>query len=284
MFTFRNVRILFAAALLAAIFCLAGCSTAAQAVPQPAETSRSAEATPETAAPAPTSTPAPTATPEPTPAAIVPTSVTLDQEGGILNRGMTWTLRATVLPEDAADKTVRWTSSDESVATIDDAGVITALHPGQTTITAASEAGGVSTTYTLLVQEVATCSYCGGTGHTASACPSKAAAEQTQAASVAQQAAEPAAPADWAGRRIYSQGDADIPEGGVVQRPDGSRYIKGPLNVIFGYDSCPEDTDLSQPGNTPFTGDCVFCGDYGHDVYHCPILAAEQDPDAFCGD
>ena len=104
MFTFRNVRILFAAALLAAIFCLAGCSTAAQAVPQPAETSRSAEATPETAAPAPTSTPAPTATPEPTPAAIVPTSVTLDQEGGILNRGMTWTLRATVLPEDAADK------------------------------------------------------------------------------------------------------------------------------------------------------------------------------------
>lgn len=68
MFTFRNVRILFAAALLAAIFCLAGCSTAAQAVPQPAETSRSAEATPETAAPAPTSTPAPTATPEPTPA------------------------------------------------------------------------------------------------------------------------------------------------------------------------------------------------------------------------
>ena len=70
----------------------------------------------------------------------------------------------------------------------------------------------------------------------------------------------------------------DIPEGGVVQRPDGSRYIKGPLNVIFGYDSCPEDTDLSQPGNTPFTGDCVFCG------YHCPILAAEQDPDAFCGD
>ena len=252
MFTFRNVRILFAAALLAAIFCLAGCSTAAQAVPQPAETSRSAEATPETAIPAPTSTPAPTATPEPTPA-------------------------ATVLPEDAADKTVRWTSSDESVATIDDAGVITALHPGQTTITAACEAGGVSTTYTLLVQEVTTCSYCGGAGHTASACLSKAAAEQTQAAAVAQQAAEPAAPAeaapqqpeaaqpaeqaaadpgyavDWAGRRIYSQGDADIPEGGVVQRPDGSRYIKGPLNVIFGYDSCPEDTDLSQPGTTPLS-------------------------------
>ena len=194
MFTFRNVRILFAAALLAAIFCLAGCSTAAQAVPQPAETSRSAEATPETAIPAPTSTPAPTATPEPTPASIVPTSVTLDQEGGILNRGMTWTLRATVLPEDAADKTVRWTSSDESVATIDDAGVITALTPGQTTITAASTAGGVSTTYNLVVQEVVKCSYCGGTGHTANTCAVKKTAEQ-QAATVAaqQQAAAQAA-------------------------------------------------------------------------------------------
>ena len=304
--TVNKTRILTAAAALVAVFSLAGCgSNAVQEIPR-AGTSRAEEATPETAAPEVSATPTPT--PEPTPAVVVPTSVTLEQEGGILNRGMTWTLRATVLPEDAADKTVRWTSSDESVATIDDAGVITALHPGQTTITAACEAGGVSTTYTLLVQEVTTCSYCGGAGHTASACPSKAAAEQTQAAAVAQQAAEPAAPAeaapqqpeaaqpaeqaaadpgyavDWAGRRIYSQGDADIPEGGVVQRPDGSRYIKGPLNVIFGYDSCPEDTDLSQPGNTPFTGDCVFCGDYGHDVYHCPILAAEQDPDAFCGD
>ena len=233
--TVNKTRILTAAVtLLAAVCCLAGCgSNAVQEVPQPAGTSRAEEATPETAAPEVSATSAPT--PEPAPAVVVPTSVTLEQEGGILNNGMTWTLHATVLPEDAADKTLTWTSADESVATIDDSGVITTHAPGQTTITAASEAGGVSTTYTLLVQEVATCSYCGGTGHTASACPSKAAAEQTQAAAVAQQAAEPAAPAeaapqqpeaaqpaeqaaadpgyavDWAGRRIYSQGDADIP-------------------------------------------------------------------------
>ena len=262
MFTFRNVRILFAAALLAAIFCLAGCSTAAQAVPQPAETSRSAEATPETAAPAPTSTPAPTATPEPTPAAIVPTSVTLDQEGGILNRGMTWTLRATVLPEDAADKTVRWTSSDESVATIDDAGVITALHPGQTTITAASTAGGVSTTYNLVVQEVVKCSYCGGTGHTADTCAVKKTAEQQAAAQAAEQAAAAQAaeqPADPGyavtakGDRIYPEGSPDIPEGGVVQRPDGTFYVKGPRNVIFGYEEGEPD-----PNMPPWTGVCVL--------------------------
>ena len=298
--TVNKTRILTAAAALVAVFSLAGCgSTAVKEVPQPAETSRSEEATLETAAPEATATPAPT------PDVVVPTSVTLEQEGGILNNGMTWTLHATVLPEDAADKTITWTSADESVATIDDSGVITTHAPGQTTITAASTAGGVSTTYNLVVQEVVKCSYCGGTGHTANPCAVKKTGEQQAAAVIAQQqaaaqaaeqaaaqaaeqpAAEAAQPADpgyevdWAGRRIYYQGDADIPEGGVVQRPDGSRYIKGPRCVIFGYDTCPEDTDPSLPGNTPFTGDCVFCGDFGHDVYHCPILDELESSEAY---
>lgn len=285
--TVNKTRILTAAAALVAVFSLAGCgSNAVQEIPRSAETSRSEEATPETAAPEATATPAPT--PEPAPAVVVPTSVTLEQEGGILNNGMTWTLHATVLPEDAADKTITWTSADESVATIDDSGVITTHAPGQTTITAASTAGGVSTSYNLVVQEVVKCSYCGGTGHTADTCAVKKTAEQQAAAQAAEQpAAEAAQPADpgyevdWAGRRIYYEGDANIPEGGVVQRPDGTRYIKGPRCVIFGYDTCPEDTDPSLPGNTPFTGDCVFCGDFGHDVYHCPILDEQENPDAF---
>ena len=124
--TVNKTRILTAAAALVAVFSLAGCgSTAVKEVPQPAETSRSEEATLETAAPEATATPAPT------PDVVVPTSVTLEQEGGILNNGMTWTLHATVLPEDAADKTITWTSADESVATIDDSGVITPMHPGR---------------------------------------------------------------------------------------------------------------------------------------------------------
>lgn len=298
--TVNKTRILTAAAALVAVFSLAGCgSNAVQEIPRSAETSRSEEATLETAAPEATATSAPT--PEPAPAVVVPTSVTLEQEGVILNNGMTWTLHATVLPEDAADKTITWTSADESVATIDDSGVITTHALGQTTITAASTAGGVSTTYNLVVQEVVKCSYCGGTGHTADTCAVKKTAEQQAAVAVQQQAAaqaaaaqaaeQPAAEAaqpadpgyevDWAGRRIYYEGDANIPEGGVVQRPDGTRYIKGPRCVIFGYDTCPEDTDPSLPGNTPFTGDCVFCGDFGHDVYHCPILDEQENPDAF---
>ena len=200
-----------------------------------------------------------------------------------------------VLPEDAADKTITWTSADESVATIDDSGVITTHAPGQTTITAASTAGGVSTTYNLVVQEVVKCSYCGGTGHTADTCAVKKTAEQQAAAQAAEQAAaaqaaeqpaaEAAQPADPGyavtakGDRIYPEGSPDIPEGGVVQRPDGTFYVKGPRNVIFGYEEGEPD-----PNMPPWTGDCVFCGDFGHDVYHCPILDAQENPDAFLMD
>lgn len=290
--TVNKTRILTAAAALVAVFSLAGCgSNAVQEIPRSAETSRSEEATTETAAPEATATPAPT--PEPAPAVVVPTSVTLEQEGGILNNGMTWTLHATVLPEDAADKTITWTSADESVATIDDSGVITTHAAGQTTITAASTAGGVSTTYNLVVQEVVKCSYCGGTGHTADTCAVKKTAEQQAAAVAAQQqaaaaqaaeqpAAESAQPADPGyavtakGDRIYPEGSPDIPEGGVVQRPDGTFYVKGPRNVIFGYEEGEPD-----PNMPPWTGDCVFCGDFGHDVYHCPILDEQENPDAF---
>ena len=286
--TVNKTRILTAAAALVAVFSLAGCgSNAVQEIPRSAETSRSEEATPETAAPEATATPAPT--PEPAPAVVVPTSVTLEQEGGILNNGMTWTLHATVLPEDAADKTIAWTSADESVATIDDSGVITTHAPGQTTITAASTAGGVSTTYNLVVQEVVKCSYCGGTGHTADTCAVKKTAEQQAAAGAAQQqaaaaqAAEQPADPGYAvtakGDRIYPEGSPDIPEGGVVQRPDGTFYVKGPRNVIFGYEEGEPD-----PNMPPWTGDCVFCGDFGHDVYHCPILDAQENPDAFLMD
>lgn len=299
---FTRILTLVAAAFLTVTvlaLALTSCAAEPEQEPEPpavSQTSRTEEATPETA---PEATPEPT--PEPTPEAIVPTSVTLEQEGGILTTGGVWTLHADVQPADAADKTLHWSSADESVATIDDSGTITALKAGQSTITVTSDAGGVSTTYNLIVRDK--CSVCGSTSHTTANCPRTAvqAAQTTQAQAAApaaqdtqpvaeQSAAAPAAEVaqpdtsyevDWKGRRIYYQGDSDIPEGGVVQRPDGTRYIKGPRNVIFGYDSCPEDTDLSLPGNTPFTGDCVFCGDYGHDVYHCPILDAQENPDAF---
>ena len=93
------------------------------------------------------------------------------------------------------------------------------------------------------------------------------------------QPADPGYAVTAKGDRIYPEGSPDIPEGGVVQRPDGTFYVKGPRNVIFGYEEGEPD-----PNMPPWTGDCVFCGDFGHDVYHCPILDAQENPDAFLMD
>lgn len=68
----------------------------------------------------------------------VPVSgISLDQSSIEIHEGETKTLTATVLPNDATDKTVTWKSSKPSVATVED-GVITALAVGETTISASA--------------------------------------------------------------------------------------------------------------------------------------------------
>ncbi len=67
---------------------------------------------------------------------IVPSSVTLNKSSTTITvGGGTETLTATVLPDNALDKSITWTSSDEDVATVDD-GVVTAVAAGTATITA----------------------------------------------------------------------------------------------------------------------------------------------------
>ncbi len=75
--------------------------------------------------------------------------VTLDRNELSLTQGSTATLKATVTPTEAADKTVTWTSSDAAVATVDENGVITALAEGTTVIRAT--AGGVYSECTVTV-------------------------------------------------------------------------------------------------------------------------------------
>ena len=55
-----------------------------------------------------------------------------------LNVGETFTLTATVLPEDATDKSVVWSSGNDAIATVDGNGTVTAVQSGETVIRATS--------------------------------------------------------------------------------------------------------------------------------------------------
>lgn len=86
---------------------------------------------------------------------VVPVSeVTLDKATHTMADGTTATLVATVAPADATNKSVNWTSSNTDVATVD-GGVVTAVAPGTTTITAASaEDGNIKATCDVTVTKV----------------------------------------------------------------------------------------------------------------------------------
>ena len=80
------------------------------------------------------------------------TSITLSQTTATMNIGESVTLTATVAPDDATDKTVTWTSSDATVATVSDDGVVTAVAAGTATITATAHDGsGVTGTCSVTV-------------------------------------------------------------------------------------------------------------------------------------
>ena len=63
------------------------------------------------------------------------TEITLDKTEVEIIEGETAQLTATVKPDDATDKSIEWTSSDESVATVDNSGKVTAVSEGKVTIT-----------------------------------------------------------------------------------------------------------------------------------------------------
>jgi len=75
-------------------------------------------------------------------ATVAVTSVALDVATLPLAVGGTQTLVATVGPTSATNKTVTWSSSATSVATVSAAGLVTAIGPGNATITATSAADG----------------------------------------------------------------------------------------------------------------------------------------------
>lgn len=77
--------------------------------------------------------------------AIGVTSVTLDVESLELTIGDTHQLQATVAPSNASYKAVRFTSSDDAIATVDDEGLVTAVAAGNANITVESLMDGSKT-------------------------------------------------------------------------------------------------------------------------------------------
>lgn len=80
-------------------------------------------------------------TDDPTPEKVSATTITLDKKTANLKEGETVELKATVGPENATDKSVTWTSSDESVATVSKDGKVTAVKAGSVKITATAVSG-----------------------------------------------------------------------------------------------------------------------------------------------
>ena len=108
-------------------------------IPQPTKPVQPAKPT---ATPRPTATPAPTATPKP----VKVSGITLNQTSlTMTSKGQTASLTATVNPGNAANKSITWSSSNSSVATVSANGTVTAVANGTADITAtAADGSGVS--------------------------------------------------------------------------------------------------------------------------------------------
>ena len=92
-----------------------------------------------------TTTVEPTTTTTTTVKPIEVTGVTLDKSTLSLQEGATATLNATVAPSNAPYKAVKFTSSDDAIATVDNDGLVTAVAPGSADITVETLADGSKT-------------------------------------------------------------------------------------------------------------------------------------------
>ena len=85
------------------------------------------------------------------------TSISLNKSSLTLEGGDSFTLVASVYPSDAYNKQVKWSTSDERVASVDQQGNVTATGKGKATITAmAADGSGVYRNCTVTVNSITT--------------------------------------------------------------------------------------------------------------------------------
>lgn len=180
-------------------------------------------------------------------------SIILDKTEGILNVGGSVTINATVTPDNATNASVNWSSSDESVATVDSSGKVTAVSAGSATITATSESDGdVSVDYALTVQKAAAktnnnysnSGTASGNGAQASA-PSYSAPTQTVTPSAPAEAPAPAP-------------DPEPTPAEPSQPSSGDSGNSGGSNIVYG---TIVDPNATQGSGTDWTQDTVSGGE-----------------------
>jgi len=82
--------------------------------------------------------------------------IQLNESTVTIHKGLTHQLTATVLPSDASNTNVIWSSTDETVATVDENGLVTAVGKGTAMIIALTEEGYKSAMCTVTVDNVVT--------------------------------------------------------------------------------------------------------------------------------
>ena len=80
------------------------------------------------------------------------TGVSLDRSNVTIKEGESVTLVATVKPDNAENKNVSWSSSDASVASVNNSGNVTGVKVGSATITATTEDGGKTSSCVVSVE------------------------------------------------------------------------------------------------------------------------------------
>lgn len=168
--------------------------------------------------------------------------VSLSLEDTTLTVGYSGSLSVSVEGEDITVGTnYTWSSSDESIVTVDEEGSIKGAGIGSATVTATNDVGQ-SVSCDVTVKNIV-CAYCGQEGHGSGSCPKKAADEKA-AAEAARVAAEQAAAAAAQGGAGGGAGGSGGSAGGSSGGSSGgwSEMAPGGGQTIIHDGSAPENS------------------------------------------
>lgn len=175
-----------------------------------------------------------------------PTEIQLDSTEGVLTVGNTHTIQATLLPETTTDTDLVWSVCNESIATVDEHGTVTAQGPGNCVVTAATPDGALKVTYSLTVKAKQTVKAASNAGTTT---PSYTA---------------PSAPSASTPTYVPEPAPAPAPAPAEPSQPSGgdSGNSGGGSNIVYG---TVIDPNATQGSGTDWTKD-GSCGSIDNSI------------------